>query len=400
MSEPGVVVVGAGLASAHVASTIRDADDQRPVAIIGDEGRRPYERPGLSKGVLQGKDEPDSLYVHDAGWYEQNDIQTRFEDPAIAIDLAERRVTLASGESVEYADLVIATGARPRTIDLPGAGLPGVRTLRRIPDSLALRESFGEGRRLVVIGAGWIGLEVAAAATEAGTHVTVLESADVPLRAALGERMGKYFAQLHRTHGVDLRTGITISGIEGGEAVTGVRAGGELFPADLVVVGVGAVPNTELAQKAGLTVDNGIVVDEHLRAREHVYAIGDVANASSSALGTRVRVEHWDNAIRQGKLAGRLILGDDARYDWQPYFYTDQFDLGMEYVGRGGPDDDVVLRGSEQSGEFIAFWQRHGVVTAAMNVNIWDVNDDLRALIGRQIDSARLADDRVALPEL
>jgi len=400
MSEPGVVVVGAGLAAAHVASTIRDAHDQRTVTIIGDEGRRPYERPGLSKGVLQGKDEPDSLYVHDAGWYEQNDIQTRFDDPAIAIDLAERRVTLASGESVEYADLVIATGARPRTIDLPGAGLPGVRTLRRIPDSLALREAFGEGRRLVVIGAGWIGLEVAAAAIEAGTQVTVLESADVPLRAALGDRLGTYFAQLHRRHGVDLRTGITVSGIEGGDAVTGVRAGGELFPADLVVVGVGAVPNTELAQNAGLMVDNGIVVDEHLRAREHVYAIGDVANASNAALGMRVRVEHWDNAIRQGNLAGRQILGEDATYDWQPYFYTDQFDLGMEYVGRGGPADDVVLRGSEQSGEFIAFWQRNGVVTAAMNVNIWDVNDDLRALIGRQIDSARLADDRVALPEL
>jgi 3-phenylpropionate/trans-cinnamate dioxygenase ferredoxin reductase subunit len=400
MSEPGVVVVGAGLASAHVASTIRDADDQRPVTIIGDEGRGPYERPGLSKGVLQGKDEPDSLYVHDAGWYEQNDIQTRFDDPAIAIDLAERRVTLASGESIEYADLVIATGARPRTIDLPGAGLTGVRTLRRIPDSLALRESFGEGRRLVVIGAGWIGLEVAAAATEAGTYVTVLESADVPLRAALGDRLGTYFAQLHRRHGVDLRTGITVSGIEGGDAVTGVRAGGELFPADLVVVGVGAVPNTELAQKAGLTVDNGIVVDEHLRAREHVYAIGDVANASNAALGMRVRVEHWDNAIRQGNLAGRQILGEGATYDWQPYFYTDQFDLGMEYVGRGGPADDVVLRGSEQSGEFIAFWQRNGLVTAAMNVNIWDVNDTLRALIGRQIDSARLADDRVALAQL
>ncbi len=400
MSEPGVVIVGAGLAAAHVASTIRDAADQRPVTIIGDEGRRPYERPGLSKGVLQGKDEPGSVYVHDTGWYEQNDITTRFDDPAVAIDLAERKVTLASGESVEYADLVIATGARPRTIDLPGAGLPGVRTLRRIPDSLALREAFGEARRLVVIGAGWIGLEVAAAATEAGMRVTVLESADVPLRAALGDRLGTYFAQLHRNHGVDLRTGITVSGIEGGDAVTGVRAGGEIFPADLVVVGVGAVPNTELAQKAGLTVDNGIVVDEHLRAREHVYAIGDVANASNVALGMRVRVEHWDNAIRQGNLAGRQILGEDATYDWQPYFYTDQFDLGMEYVGRSGPADVVVLRGSEQSGEFIAFWQRNGLVTAAMNVNIWDVNDTLCALIGRQIESERLADGSVGIGDL
>jgi 3-phenylpropionate/trans-cinnamate dioxygenase ferredoxin reductase subunit len=395
-----VVIVGAGLAAAHVASTIREAGDQRPVTIIGDEGRRPYERPGLSKGVLQGKDTPESLYVHDAGWYEENGIQTRFDDPATTIDVAEQKVGLASGRSVPYADLVIATGARPRTLDLPGIGLHGVHSLRRMPDSQALRESFGQGKRLVVIGAGWIGLEVAAAATEAGTQVTVLEFADVPLRAALGDRLGAYFAQLHRSHGVDLRTGITVSGIDGSDAVTGVRAGGELFPADLVLVGVGAVPNAELAQRAGLTVDNGIVVDDHLRAGEHVFAIGDVANASNVALGERLRVEHWDNAIRQGNLAGRVILGEDARYDWQPYFYTDQFDLGMEYVGRGAATDDVVIRGSEDSGQFIAFWQRQGVVTAAMNVNIWDVNDDLRALIGRTIDSERLADEGIALPEL
>ena len=400
MTDRGVVVVGAGLAAANVASTIRGADDQRPVTIIGDEGRRPYERPGLSKGVLQGTENPDSLYVHDTEWYDQQGIQTRFEDAATAIDLAERTVRLASGESVGYADLVIATGARSRVLDLDGVGLAGVHTLRRIPDSLSLRESFGQGRRLVVIGAGWIGLEVAAAASQAGMEVTVLENADVPLRAALGERMGTHFARLHRGHGVNVRTGITVTGIEGREEVTGVRAGAELFPADLVVVGVGAVPNTELAQQAGLRIDNGIVVDDHLRARDHVFAIGDVANATNAALGARLRVEHWDNAIRQGVLAGRVLLGEDASYDWQPYFFTDQFDLGMEYVGRGAAADDLVVRGSEESGEFIAFWQRQGVVTAAMNVNTWEVNDDLRALIGRPIDSRRLTDERVALAEL
>jgi 3-phenylpropionate/trans-cinnamate dioxygenase ferredoxin reductase subunit len=400
MTEGGVVIVGAGLAAATVASTLREAGDQRPVTIIGDEGLPPYERPGLSKGVLQGKADPESLYVHGAGWYDEQGVQTRLDDAATALDLAEQKVRLASGASVDYADLVIATGARPRTLDIPGVGLAGVHSLRRIPDCLALRESFGEGRRLVVIGAGWIGLEVAAAAREAGVDVTVLEYADVPLRAALGDRLGTYFAQLHRGHGVDARTGLTVTGIEGREVVTGVRAGGELFPADVVVVGVGAVPNVELARQAGLTIDNGIVVDEHVRAREHVFAIGDAANAMNTALGARLRVEHWDNAIRQGALAARVLLGEDARYDWQPYFYTDQYDLGMEYVGRSAPDDDVVLRGSEESGEFIAFWQRQGVVTAAMNVNIWDINDDLRALIGRRLDSGRLADDRIALTGL
>jgi 3-phenylpropionate/trans-cinnamate dioxygenase ferredoxin reductase subunit len=228
----------------------------------------------------------------------------------------------------------------------------------------------------------------------------VLEFADVPLRAALGDRMGSHFAQLHRSHGVNLRTGVKVTGIKGVDAITAVRAGDELFPADLVLVGVGAVPNVGLAQKAGLTTDNGIVVDEQLRAAEHVFAVGDVANATNTALATRLRVEHWDNAIRQGDLAGRVLLGQDSRYDWQPYFYTDQYDLGMEYVGRGGPDDEVVVRGSEESGEFIAFWQRHGVVTAAMNVNIWDVNDQLRALVGRQVDGARLADERIGLTDL
>jgi 3-phenylpropionate/trans-cinnamate dioxygenase ferredoxin reductase subunit len=199
---------------------------------------------------------------------------------------------------------------------------------------------------------------------------------------------------------VDLRTGVRVTAIEGSESVTGVRAGDELVRADVVVVGVGALPNTALAQAAGLTIDNGILVDEQLRAQDHVFAIGDVANATNTALGARLRVEHWDNAIRQGQLAGRVLLGEDARYDWQPYFYTDQYDLGMEYVGRGSADDNVVIRGSEESGEFIAFWLRQGVVTAAMNVNTWDVSEYLRVLIGRRIEPRRLTDERIVLAEL
>ena len=314
--------------------------------------------------------------------------------------LAGVEIVLASGATVPYTDLVIATGARPRLPDLPGVALAGVHTLRRLADCLALRASFRPGRRLVVIGVGWIGLEVAAAAVGAGLAVTVLEYADVPLRAALGDRMGRYFAALHRSHGVDLRTGVRVTGLEGGESVTGVRAGDDLFEADLVVVGVGASPNAELARQAGLAVDNGVVVDERLRARAHVYAIGDVANALNPALGLRLRVEHWDNAIRQGDLVGRLLLGEDVRYDWQPYFYSDQYDLGMEYVGRGSASDDVVLRGAEESGEFIAFWLREGTVTAAMNVNTWDVSDDLRALLGQRIDPVRLADAAIPLAAL
>lgn len=395
----GVVIVGAGLAAAHVATTLREAGDARPVTIVGNEGRRPYERPGLSKGVLQGEQKIGELFVHEDGWYETNSVGVRLDDEAVSLDLAAKSVTLASGEVLEYGDLVLATGARPRLVDLPGVDLPGVRTLRRIEDCEALKAAFTPSAKVVIVGAGWIGLEVAAAARKAGSDVTVLEYAQVPLRAALGERMGRYFARLHERNGVRLLTGASVAAIEGDGRVTGVRAGEELFPADLVVVGVGAVPNVELAKAAGLEVDNGVLVDDQLRAAENVYAIGDVANAENTALG-RLRVEHWDNAIRQGKLAGRVLVGEDARYDWQPYFFTDQFDLGMEYVGRGSADDEVVLRGDEDSGEFIAFWLRDGVVTAAMNVNIWDVNDQLRALIGRRIEPGRLTDPGVALSDL
>ena len=400
MNANSVVIVGAGLAAANVASTLREAGDQRPVTIIGDEAVRPYERPGLSKGVLQGKQQVAELFVHPDEWYDQHQVEVRLGKAVVAFDLNAQQVRLASGDVLPYADLVIATGARARTIDLPGAGLSGVHTLRRIDDCLALRAALGAGGRLVVIGAGWIGLEVAGAAVQAGMDVTVLEHAPIPLRGALGDRMGDYFADLHRSQGVNLRTSIDVTAIEGEGAVAAVLAGGERFPADLVVVGVGAVPNVELASAAGLAVDNGILVDEQLRAAEHVFAIGDVANAVNRSIGGRLRVEHWDNAIRQGRLVGRVLLGEDAGYDWQPYFYTDQYDLGMEYVGRSRADDEVVIRGDEDSGEFICFWLRDGVVTAAMNVNIWDVNEQLRALVGRRIPPATLAATDVPLTGL
>jgi 3-phenylpropionate/trans-cinnamate dioxygenase ferredoxin reductase subunit len=297
---------------------------------------------------------------------------------------------------------VLATGARPRILDLPGADLTGVQTLRRKADSEALRAAFTPGRRLVILGAGWIGLEVAASARQAGCEVTVLEAAPVPLARVLGERLGRHFGDLHLQHGVDLRTNVRVLGIEGdGGRVSGVRTDAGVVGADLVLVAVGVTPNTELAQVAGLEVENGVVVDAQLRSSDPaVLAAGDVANAAHAVLGGRLRVEHWDNAIRQGRLAALSVLGRDDRYDWQPYFYTDQYDLGMEYVGHADPDDDVVLRGDPEGGEFLAFWTRQGRVTAAMNVNVWDVNDQLRALVGRPLTAERLRDEAVALTDL
>ncbi|MCK0111791.1 FAD-dependent oxidoreductase [Ornithinimicrobium sp. F0845] len=399
----GVVVVGAGLAGAHVVTSLREREYAGPLTIVGDEDELPYERPPLSKGYLQGADEIDGVYVHPPQWYAEHDVTTRLGDAAVAIDCEAHEVQLASGERLPYGTLVLATGAEPRRLPLPGADLEGVVTLRRIADSDALKEAIAEHRRIVIVGGGWIGLEVAAAARLGGSEVTVLEMADLPLLQVLGPEVAQHFAQLHAGHGVDLRTGVTVSEITGdGGRVTGVVVDGETVPADLVLLGVGAAPNTDLALAAGLSVGSGILVDEHLRSVDDpdVLAVGDVAEARHTASGGTLRVEHWDNAIRQGKLAAATITGGDEVYDWAPYFYTDQFDLGMEYVGHGSADDDVVIRGDLASGEFIAFWLRDGVVSAAMNVNIWDVNDDLRELIGREIAAERLADSGVALTDL
>jgi len=400
--QAGIVVIGAGLAAAHTLSTLRDGGYTGQLTLIGNEGELPYERPPLSKDVLAGNKDASSAYVHDADWYAEHHIDLRLDDAATRIDHDRQHVVLASGTEIPYADLVIATGATPRVPAMPGTDLAGVHTLRTMADSLALRESFGTSRHLVVIGAGWIGLEAAAAARQAGLEVTVLEYTDVPLLAAMGPSLGGYFAELHRRNGVDLRTGAQVEGLKGADGkVTGVRVDGSVVDADLVLVGIGAAPNTQLAEAAGLDVDHGIMVDDQLRSSDpHILAIGDAANARHAGAGAPLRVEHWDNAIRQGKLAGRVLLGGDDRYDWQPYFYTDQFDLGMEYVGHGSADDDVVIRGDQSTGEFIAFWLSDGIVTAAMNVNIWDVSDDLRATIGQRIDPGRLADPAISLTDL
>ena len=397
-----VVVVGAGLAGAKVVEALHDEGFDGKVTLIGDESYRPYERPGLSKEVLQGKAEPESLYVHEEGYYAHAGVETHFGDAAVGCDLTGHRVRLASGSEVPYDRLVLATGSRARAVRLPGAELAGVRTLRTMGDGLALRADLEAQRRIVLVGGGWIGLEAAAAARLAGCQVTVLERDPLPLLNVLGETIAEHFARLHIDHGVDLRTRVSVDGFEGSHGVvTGVRVDGEVLPADVVLVGIGAIPNTGLAEEAGLVVDNGVLVDERLRTSDpNVWAAGDVANARNTLLGHRLRVEHWDNAIRSGRLAGLSVLDRPGVYDWLPYFYTDQYDLGMEYVGHSSKDAEVVVRGAMEDGEFIAFWLDDGTVAAAMNVNIWDVNDTLRQVVGHRVDPERLRDPEVPLAEL
>ena len=401
-ATPPIVVIGGGLAAAKAIETLREEGFDGAITLIGDEAERPYERPALSKDYLQGKSTSDDLFVHGEGWYDEHDVDSRFGDAAVSIDRERRTVTLASGDNVAYDHLLLATGSRPNTLRIPGAELGGVFSLRRLSDSDQIRAAFTDSKKVVVIGAGWIGLETAAAARAAGLDVTILEYAALPLQRVLGDELAQYFADLHRKNGVDLRTSVSVTELVGAEGrVSAVRVGDEEIAADMVIVGVGISPNTELASEAGLAVDNGVTVDERLRTFDPtIFAAGDVANARNTTLDASIRVEHWDNAIRQGQLAGKSMLGESVAYDWQPYFYTDQYDLGMEYVGYGSAADDVVIRGDKSSGEFIAFWLRDGVLTAGMNVNTWDVNDDIRALIGKTIDPARLADPEILLAEL
>jgi 3-phenylpropionate/trans-cinnamate dioxygenase ferredoxin reductase subunit len=401
------VIVGGGLAGAKAAEALRAEGYQGPLVLIGEEAERPYERPPLSKGYLQGKEGREKIYAHPQEWYAQHDVELRLDTAVTAIDPAAHRVTLADGSTLEYAKLLLATGASPRVLPVPGAELAGVHYLRTVQQSDQLRELFGSARRLVVIGAGWIGLEVTAAAREAGLAVTVLEALELPLLRVLGREVAQVFADLHRSHEVDLRFGVKVEAIEGKDGtVTGVRlADGTVVEADAVLVGIGAAPNAQLAEAAGLEVSNGVLTDAGLRTSDaDVFAAGDVARAQHPLFGTAIRVEHWANALNQPQTAAKSMLGQSAVYDRVPYFFTDQFQLGMEYLGYVEPDgyDQVVFRGDVKGLEFIAFWIKDGRVLAGMNVNVWDVTDPIRELIvsKRTVDLARLADTDVPLGEV
>jgi NADPH-dependent 2,4-dienoyl-CoA reductase/sulfur reductase-like enzyme len=364
-----MAIVGGGLASATAAAELRERGYDGPVALYAAECRLPYERPPLSKGFLLGRDPVDNMYVHDAAWYREHDIDLHLDTRVTAISPDDHLLRTSGGEE-PFTRLLLATGASPRRLALADeSGVP-VAYLRTIEDSERLRAAFAGRPRVTIIGGGWIGLEVAAAAREAGCPVTVYEVADLPLRGVLGPEVARVFADLHRAHGVELVLGSPVTAAA-------------LSAADLVVVGIGAVPDTSLAEAAGLLTGNGILTDAELRtSHPDIYAAGDVANHDHPLLG-RLRTEHWDNAIWQAKTAARNMLGGDERYDRQPYFFTDQYDLGMEYVGHVGPDgyDRVIIEGDTASA-FRAYWEREGVVVAAMHANDWDASDEIRASIG------------------
>lgn len=398
------VIAGAGLAGAKAAQTLREEGFEGRVVLLGAEPERPYERPPLSKDYLRGEAGRDKVYVHDEAYYDEHGIELRTGTIVESIQSSAAEVVVAGGERLPFDALLLATGARPRRLTLPGADLDGVYELRTLADCETLRERFVEGAALAVVGAGWIGSEIAASARQMGVEVTVVEPLSTPLERVLGPEVGAVYGDLHREHGVRMLLGRGVVAFEGDGRVDAVRTDdGARIACDLVVVGVGVTPRTELAQRAGISIDNGIVVDEYLQTSEPgVFAAGDIANAWHPLLQRAIRVEHWANALNQGPAAARNMLGAHVAYDRIPYFFSDQYDVGMEYSGYASRWDEVIIRGDTAAREFIAFWLHGGRVLAGMNVNVWDVTDPIQALIrsGEPVDRDRLADRDTPLSEL
>jgi 3-phenylpropionate/trans-cinnamate dioxygenase ferredoxin reductase subunit len=405
MSKQTFVIVGASLAGAKAAEELRKLGFDGDVVLVGAERERPYERPPLSKDHLRGESDREKAFVHGEEFYLEQEIELITGHTATGLDTTGRRVLLDDGRSFSFDKLLLATGAEPRRIDVPGAELEGIHYLRTLADSEALRDRLHQGARLAVVGGGWIGSEVAAAARQKGVEVTLIDPLALPNERIFGPEIGSFYRDVHAQHGVRLALGEGVEAFEGGDGhVSAVRtSGGRTIECDIALVGIGVTPRVELARAAGLELDNGILVDEALRTSvADVYAAGDVANAWHPFFGRRVRVEHWANALSQGPAAARAMLGETVKYDHIPYFFSDQYDVGMEYAGYATDWDEVVFRGDRDGGQFLAFWLEGSRVIAGMNVNVWDVNEHIQALIRsrEQIDRASLLDVDTPLQSL
>jgi 3-phenylpropionate/trans-cinnamate dioxygenase ferredoxin reductase component len=409
------VIIGASLAGGRAAETLREEGFAGRVVLVGEETEPPYERPPLSKGYLTGDQPREKAFLHDEAWWAAQGIELLLGRRATMLDAAGRTVTLDGVEELRYDKLLLATGSRVRTLQVPGHDLHHVRYLRTVDEADALRAQLqgGSAGKVVVVGAGWIGLEVAAAARGYGADVTVVELDELPLRRVLGDEVGALFRDLHAAHGVGFRFGAGVREFRGEDGDLGavVLDDGTELPADLALVAVGITPATELAVAAELTVDNGVRTDAALRTSDpHIYACGDVACIPNSVAGRPIRVEHWSNALNGGPAAARSMLDQDVSFDRVPYFFTDQYDLGMEFSGwvEPGGYQRVVFRGDPalvdgKVPEYLVFWvDGASRVVAGMNVNIWDQTDHIKALVssGRAVDADRLADPSVPLPHL
>jgi 3-phenylpropionate/trans-cinnamate dioxygenase ferredoxin reductase subunit len=397
------VIVGAGLAGAKAAEALREEGFDGRLVLIGDEPERPYERPPLSKDYLRGES-ADKPYVHPKAFYDEQRIELVTSTRVTGIDAGMSELLLEGDRRLGYDRLLISTGAVPRRLEVPGADLDGIHYLRTLADSETIAARLEGGGHLVVVGSGWIGSEIAASARQKGCEVTMLEMGSLPLERVLGPELGRVYLDLHRDHGVQFLAETTVERFEGDGSVDCViTRDGAVIEADFVVVGIGVAPRTGLAETAGFEIDNGILVDERLETSvKGVFAAGDVANARHPFYRRRLRVEHWANALNQGPVAARAMLGKPATYEEIPYFFSDQYDAGMEYSGYATEWDEVVFRGDVAAREFIAFWLKDRKVIAGLNMNVWDVSDPIRELIRsrRAVDAQALADPEVPLSQL
>ncbi len=401
MSTPQTfVVVGAGLAAARAVEAIGDGGHTGPLIVVGKEGSLPYDRPPLSKAVLAGSASPGSTELHPREWYAQRHVDLRLQVAATALDPVRHALTMDDGSELAWDRLLLATGSSVRRLDVPGADLANVLYLRTAAQAATLHDRLRAGGAVVIVGAGWIGLEVAAAARGHGCDVTVIEPQATPLTAVVGPELGHFFVDLHTSHGVTFRLGEGVSRLVGDESVSGViTTTGEHLRAETVVIGVGIAPDTRLAEDAGIEVDNGIVCDEALRtSAADVFAAGDVCSWFNPTLQHHIRLDHWDNAHAGGYAAGRSMLGEQVSHDAVPYFFSDQYDTGLEYAGHvpRGVRTELVLRGDPTERAFMAFWLSEGRVLAGMQVNRWDTIEDVKTLIRSRatVDPRDLADPR------
>jgi 3-phenylpropionate/trans-cinnamate dioxygenase ferredoxin reductase subunit len=404
MSQPDTfAIVGASLAGATAAQTLREEGFDGRLVLIGEEPERPYERPPLSKDYLRGE-AAEKPYVHPESFYADNEVELWTSTRVTGIEPGLSELMLEGDRRLGYDRLLLTTGAVPRRLDVPGADLDGIHYLRTLADSQLIGKRIARGGRLVVVGSGWIGAEIAASARQKGCEVTVIERASLPLERVLGPEVARVYLDIHRDHGVEFLPETTVERFDGRDSVERVvTADGASIDTEFVVVGIGVVPRTGLVDIAGIRVDDGVLVDERLESSvPGVFAAGDVANAHHPFCGRRLRVEHWANALNQGPVAARAMLGREVSYRKIPYFFSDQYDIGMEYAGFASTWDEVVFRGDVGAREFIAFWLEDRRVVAGMNVNVWDVNDGIRELIRSRhaVEPAQLAEPDVPFDDL
>ncbi len=398
------IIIGAGHAGGRAAQAMRQAGFEGRIVLIGEEAYPPYERPPLSKELLYGDDGMEKAQIHDPGWYDEHKVELRLNARATAIDPAAHTVTLADGETLRYDKLLLTTGARVRRLPIPGADLDGVFYVRDFNDTQALRARLKPGTKAVVIGGGFIGLETAASALARGATVTVLEAADRLMGRSIAPEVAAWFADMHRDRGIDLRLGAAITAIEGDGKVERVVMGdGSAIDADVVVIGIGIIPNTELAEAAGLAIDNGVVVDAHGRTSDpDIYAAGDVANQPNAFTGRRLRLESYQNAQDQAQAAARNMCGGDEVYEDSLWVWSDQHDVNLQMTGVADGYDELVWRGDVAGGVFTVFYMKDGRVVAVNTVNNGREMRPCQRLMqsGKQFEAAVLTDPEVKLLRL